>query len=97
MCCYTCAFIREICAIRGQKYNRIFTTDSADESQRLQQRIVCAQKSVQWQSLLCFGLAVIESDTRMLQRFIILLFYDVIEVLLLNFQFIALFLKCKYF
>jgi hypothetical protein len=49
MCCYTCDFIREICAIRGQKYNRIFTTDSADnadESQRLQQRIVCAQKSV---------------------------------------------------
>jgi hypothetical protein len=42
-CCFTCDCIREICAIRGQKQNRIFTTDSADnadESQRLQK--VCS-------------------------------------------------------
>ena len=41
MCCFACGFIREIRAIRGQKHNRIFTTDNAyiaDESQWLQER-----------------------------------------------------------
>ena len=37
MCCLACDFIREIRAIRGQKHNRILTTDNADGSQCLQE------------------------------------------------------------
>ena len=34
--CFACDFFREIRAIRGQKHNRIFTTDNADESHQLE-------------------------------------------------------------
>ena len=46
---FICNFVREICAIRGQKYNHIFTTDgadNADESRRLQRTNLCSKNGI---------------------------------------------------